>query len=325
MSQRLGLRPNDFMSSRTLRNPVVSVVIVQLAEHKVYVGGDVAKPGYVVYRAGLTPLQAVFQARCTIVAVLVRGTLAGVLAGTMSPLAAKALAISSLFVRNVYRQIWPGLGADRGVLYARGTIVAVLILGTASAWLMRDFFSIMNLVLTVNIPFGAAVLLAFFWRRLTAAAVWWCVILTTLVVLVIPWTASHVPGLRDHPGLTRMTSAGSGAAPAPVFYNRVVRERPGDPVSPLVAAPGLNRLNLECWLLSRVGVDVDVLSRTQRVTLQFLFDGIFPFVVLLAASLLTRPTDPRRVAEFYGKMKTPVGATPDASIHPKFFVTSLST
>jgi SSS family solute:Na+ symporter len=237
--------------------------------------------------------------------------LAGVLAGTMSTLAAKALAISSLFVRNVYRQIWPGLGPERGVFYARCTIVAVLILGTASAWLMRDFFSIMNLVLTVNLPFGAAVLLAFFWRRLTAAAVWWCVILTTLVVLVIPWTASHVPGLRDHPGLTRMTAAAGGAAPAPVFYNRVVRERPGDPASPFVAAPGLNRLNLECWLLSRTGVDVDVLSRTQRVTLQFLFDGIFPFVVLLAASLLTRPTDARRVAEFYGKMKTPVGATPE--------------
>jgi Na+/proline symporter len=35
--------------------------------------------------------------------------LAGVLAGTMSTLAAKALAISSLFVRNVYRQIWPDI------------------------------------------------------------------------------------------------------------------------------------------------------------------------------------------------------------------------
>ncbi len=48
-------------SSHTLRNPVVSVVIVQLAEHKVYVGGDVAKPGFVVYRAGLTPLQAIIE------------------------------------------------------------------------------------------------------------------------------------------------------------------------------------------------------------------------------------------------------------------------
>jgi hypothetical protein len=47
------------------------------------------------------------------------------------------------------------------------------------------------------------------------------------------------------------------------------------------------------------------------VTLQFFFDGIFPFVVLIAASLVTRPSDPARVAQFFGRMKTPVGATPE--------------
>ena len=108
--------------------------------------------------------------------------------------------------------------------------------------------------------------------------------------------------------------AAAGGAPAPVFYGRVVRVRADDPASPLVAAPGLNRLNVECWLLARTGVNVDALSRTQRVTLQFLFDGIFPFVVLLAVSLLTRPTDPKRVALFYGKMKTPVGRTPELEV-----------
>ena len=55
--------------------------------------------------------------------------LAGVLAGTMSTLAAKALAISSLFVRNVYRQVRPGGAQERGVFYARCTIAAVLVLG----------------------------------------------------------------------------------------------------------------------------------------------------------------------------------------------------
>ncbi len=236
--------------------------------------------------------------------------LAGVLAGTMSTLAAKALAISSLFVRNVYRQIWPEITQKQGVFFARCTIVAVLILGTVSAWLMRDFFSIVNLVLTVNLPFGAAVLLTFFWRRLTAPAVWWCVVLTALLVLVVPWTASQIPALRRNPELTRMGAA-PNSPPAPVFFNKVVRERPDDPSSLLVAAGGLNRLNVECWVLSKVGVDVVTLTKTQRVTLQFFFDSLFPFVVLLVASLLTRPTDPERVARFYGKMKTPVGETPE--------------
>ncbi|MEY3609360.1 MAG: hypothetical protein RLZZ447_2148 [Verrucomicrobiota bacterium] len=236
--------------------------------------------------------------------------LAGVIAGTMSTLAAKALAISSLFVRNVFRQIWPDLSESQGVFLARCTIVAVLILGTVAGWLMRDFFSIINLVLTVNLPFGAAVLVTFFWRRVTAAAVWWCVLLTTLVVLVVPWTAAHVPGLRDHPALT-VAGGVPGSAPAPVYFNQVVRARPGDPTSPLVAGPGLNRFNFEGWLLAQCGIDLASRSRTERVTLQFLFDAAFPFVVLLGVSLVTRPTDPTRVARFYGRMKTPVGATPE--------------
>jgi solute:Na+ symporter, SSS family len=236
--------------------------------------------------------------------------LAGVLAGTMSTLAAKALAISSLFVRNVYRQIWPDLNQDRGVFFARCTIAVVLVLGAISAWLMGDFLSIVNLVLTVNLPFGAAVLLTFFWRRVTARAVWWCVMLTTLIVLVIPWTASHIGVLRTDPDLTQMTAAGGGA-PTPIYFNNVARERVDDPTSRLVASGGLNRFNLECWLLGKAGLDVTSLSKPQRLTAQFFFDGLFPFVVLMLVSLLTPLTDPARVALFYGKMKTPVGDTPE--------------
>ncbi len=233
--------------------------------------------------------------------------LAGVLAGTMSTLAAKALAIASLFVRNVFRPIWPALTQAQGVFYARCTIVAVLVLGTASALFMGSFFSIMNVVLTVNLPFGAAVLLTFFWRRTTAPAVWACVILSSLVILVVPWTASHVPSLASDPVLTQMsTKPGTG-----VYFGKVVRERAGDAGSPLVAAGGLNRFNLEAWVLGKVGVDVVSLTPNQRFTLQFFFDALFPFIVLITVSLLTRHTDPARVAAFYGKMKTPVGATPE--------------
>jgi Na+/proline symporter len=234
--------------------------------------------------------------------------LAGVLAGTMSTLAAKALAISSLFVRNVYRQVWPALTDRQGVFYARCTIVAVLVLGTGAAMVMGNFYDIVTLVLSVNIPFGAAVLLTFWWRRVTAPAVWCCVILSTLVTLVIPWTASHVPAIASHPALTRMsTTPGTG-----VYFSRVVHARENDLTSPLVAAPTrTNPFNFQVWLIGRTGVDVEALSPTQRYTLRFFFDALFPFAVLIIASLLTRPTDPRLVAEFYGKMKTPVGATPE--------------
>jgi SSS family solute:Na+ symporter len=235
--------------------------------------------------------------------------LAGVLAGTMSTLAAKALAISSLFVRNVYRQFWPDISQQQGVFFARCTIVVVLALGALSAWLMRDFLSIVNVVLTVNIPFGACVLLAFFWRRLTAPAVWCCVILSTLIILVIPWTSSAIPALATNPTLTQMsTKPGTG-----VYFNVVVHQRADDLTTPLVAKEGVfnNRFNFEAWLLDKVGFDVVALTPSQRFTTQFFFDGIFPFAVLIIASLLTKPTDPARVAQFYGKMKTPVADSPE--------------
>lgn len=48
-------------SSASLREPEVSIVIVQLAEQKVFVTGQVAKPGFVAFRPGMTPLQVVFE------------------------------------------------------------------------------------------------------------------------------------------------------------------------------------------------------------------------------------------------------------------------
>lgn len=233
--------------------------------------------------------------------------LAGVLAGTMSTLAAKALAISSLFVRNVYRQVWPDLPPAQGVRYARWTIVVVLALGALSAWLMGDFLSIVNLVLTVNIPFGASILLIYFWRRLTAPGVWCCVLLSTLTILVIPWTAAQIPVLNRNANLTT-TSFGPTGRPAGVYFAAVVHENPRAPSSPSV---GGGRFNFEGWLLAKAGFNIAAYSPNQRLAAQFFFDGIFPFVVLILASLATRPTDAARLAQFYGKMKTPVGATPE--------------
>jgi Na+/proline symporter len=233
--------------------------------------------------------------------------LAGVLAGTMSTLAAKALAISSLFVRNVFRQIWPGITQKQGVFYARCTIVAILALGTLAALQMGSFFSIINIVLTVNIPFGAAVLMTYWWRRITAPAVWCCVVLSTLAIIVIPWTASKVPALATSPALTLMSDkAGTG-----VYFGSVVHQRENDLTSPLVAAGGLNRFNFEAWALDKMGLGMTSLTPNQRLTAQFFFDGLFPFVVIILVSLVTRHADPARVAVFYGKMKTPVGATPE--------------
>jgi protein involved in polysaccharide export with SLBB domain len=63
--QAAGLTPLELSdvirekSSARLRNPEVVVVVTQFGESRVYVGGEVTKPGYVNLTEGMTPLQAV--------------------------------------------------------------------------------------------------------------------------------------------------------------------------------------------------------------------------------------------------------------------------
>jgi hypothetical protein len=210
-------------------------------------------------------------------------------------------------VRNIYRYLRPEATQDQGLTAARWTIVVVLGLGVLSAELMGDVESIVKLVLTVNVPFGAAILTVFFWRRLTAPAVWWSVSLTVLTILVVPNIATEIRSVRQASELAVMSTAAE-AKPVPVYWKQLVRINPGDPAS---ALEGRGRFSLECYLLGKVGLDVAKLTPQGREAATFYFDGLFPFMVLLLVSYLTRPTDKARVDQFYGKMKTPVGDTPE--------------
>lgn len=63
----VGLTPSEIerlvveRSSARLRNPEVSVIVTKLGEQRVYIGGEVARPGYVPLRSDMTLLQAVLQ------------------------------------------------------------------------------------------------------------------------------------------------------------------------------------------------------------------------------------------------------------------------
>jgi protein involved in polysaccharide export with SLBB domain len=46
-------------TSDRLREPEVAVMVAQLGERKVYVGGEVRIPGFVAFRPGMSPLQAI--------------------------------------------------------------------------------------------------------------------------------------------------------------------------------------------------------------------------------------------------------------------------
>jgi protein involved in polysaccharide export with SLBB domain/glycosyltransferase involved in cell wall biosynthesis len=49
------------LSSANLRDPEVTVIVAELGPRKVYVGGEVRLPGPVVYKVGMTPMQAILD------------------------------------------------------------------------------------------------------------------------------------------------------------------------------------------------------------------------------------------------------------------------
>jgi Na+/proline symporter len=235
--------------------------------------------------------------------------LAGLLAAMMSNIATNAMASSALFVRNVYAYIAPGRSDKTGVKVGRLTIVAVLIIGMFVALTMNDVVSFIRVQLTVNVPWGAAIVLMFFWRKLTRTAVWWCICVSALVFVVLPFTVQLSHTLTTDPALIQFTHPSSpGIRPVPMYFDRVVHQDAFDPSSPLV---GGGRFNLEAWLLGKAGLDLISMSGRDLQSVQFFFDGIFPFIVLVVGSLLTRAPEREKVNYFFGKMKTPVGATPE--------------
>jgi hypothetical protein len=233
--------------------------------------------------------------------------LAGLLAAMMSNIATNSMASSALFVRNVYTYLAPGRTDKEGVKVGRITIVVVLVAGMFVALTMNDVVSFIRVMLTVNAPWGAAILVMFFWRRLSRAAVWWCVGLSAVVFVVLPFTVQFSHTLSTNPALIAFTQPAK-VQPVPMYFDRVVHQDPYDLSSPLV---GGGRFNLEAWVLGKAGLNLAHMTGRDLQSVQFFFAAIFPFIVLAIASLVTRPPPRDKVDWFFGKMKTPVGATPE--------------
>jgi SSS family solute:Na+ symporter len=147
----------------------------------------------------------------------------------------------------------------------------------------------------------------FFWRRLTIPAVWLTVVACALLNSVLPLVGDWSPALRAHPTLT-VRGVDAAGRPAPVFFEKVARTNPDDPRSPL---EGRGRLHTELLVLNSAGFDVAGWTPGRRFAARFFVDALLPPLLLLLLSALTRPPPSEGIDLFFGKMKTPVGATPE--------------
>jgi hypothetical protein len=232
---------------------------------------------------------------------------ASALAATMATVASNAIAASALFSKNVYAAIRAAATDREIVIVARVALVGILLLGTIVSVQLDSVYIVLQFGMTMNVPFGAAILLMFIWRRVTAAGVWIGVLAAAGLNLVFPLVAQHLPALASQSALVARASHVAGGPEKAVFFENVVRIRVDDPAS---GFEGRGRLHMELVLLHALGVDVVKMSPGSRMAARFLIDALLPIAAVILASLFTREVERERVDQFFGKMKTPVAIDP---------------
>ncbi len=262
--------------------------------------------------------------------------LVGILAANMSTLDAGAVSYSALFIRNLYQPFWPNKSEKHYLLVGRVAIAVTLFGGIAVALLIDNLLVLFKYIISIPAIFGASIWLGFMWRRLTKSAVFTQVVICLLIYAVIPnlfqtlnWSR-HNPSflLQTKPKTVTVTVSAlkedveKGRAeyigqpiqrehtiePAGIFFEQVARTDPDDPSSP---QEGLGRFHAEIWVLSWFGIDFSHCTKAQLVAIRFLFDALFPFLLLFLISFVTRPTPKPHLDRFFATLHTPVQETPE--------------
>lgn len=262
--------------------------------------------------------------------------IAAIFSANMDQSSAAGLEWSASFIKNVLLPIRPNISEKAQVLIGRLIIIFGL-LGTVYFSLqVSDIFVVFKYILSILTTIGPAIWLVFFWRRLNTAAVATQMILSVFITIVMPNVVPLINNNRENPALTIQTQARTEiiqtkaieedvaagraqylgqiiekiktAPPSGIFYETVVRKNPEDPNSPWV---GEGMFRSQVYLISLAGVDFTQMTKPQVATASFLFDIIFPFVVLFGVSLFTKRNSEKVLREFYAAIHTPVVADPE--------------
>ncbi|MEO6876664.1 MAG: sodium:solute symporter family protein [Opitutaceae bacterium] len=259
----------------------------------------------------------------------------GILGGKLAVLGAGSVVLSGLVVKNLYEPVFPGKSQKHYMFVARLTVPLVLLLGIGVALYLHSVIALLKFAIVLLVIWGVPITLMFLWRRLTDVAVRVQVVATLIFVAVIPWSVPAIPALAQSATLTGMTrervvTYETKASPADVaqhlapavgvtitktqridpvslyFEDGVVHVNPKDLNSPMT---GIGLFRVEVYLMKLLGVDVAGFGPAGLMTTRYVVDALVPILLLLGVSLLTRPTDPTRVARFYVRLKTPVART----------------
>lgn len=256
--------------------------------------------------------------------------IASIFSANMDQASSQSLEWSAAFVKNVMLPMRPQTSETTQVLVGRSIIILGLAGTVYLSMQVGDVFTIFRYLLSVLTTIGPAMWLVYFWRRLNTAAVATQMILSVMITIVLPNTVPLFNNNRENPALTVQTRARTQvvqtkaveedvaagraqqvgqliektktAPPVGVFFETVVRKNPDDPNSPWV---GQGAFRTQVYLLSLLGIDFTKMTKPQVLTASFVFDIIFPFVVLFAVGLVTKRNSEKVLREFYAAIHTP--------------------
>ncbi|MFQ5753381.1 MAG: sodium:solute symporter, partial [bacterium] len=253
----------------------------------------------------------------------------GVLAANMSTLDAMAVALSALFVNQVYKPFAPDRSETHYIFVGRLVIVVMIFGGIGMALHITNLLELFKYFIAMPAIFGAPIWLGFIWRRLSRNAVIIQIFVSFLIIAIIPnvfqsWKKTRTAEVflkqtreRQITVTTRalISDVEQGQAeqvgekitktrvlpPYPIFFEKIARRNPTDSSSQLM---GYGRFNAELWILSFIGLDFSNFNKAQLVATRFLFDALFPLLLLVILSYFTKPVNRRILDFFYAKIHT---------------------
>ena len=263
--------------------------------------------------------------------------ISGILAANMSTLAGVSVYLSALFVRNLYKPFVQNRSEHHYITASRFSIGGILLLSILVAVKSAGIINILKMLPSLNVIFGAPVLLLLFWKRLTLKAVYVQVIVCALLFGILPgalplinsvnqseWltaetneltTVRNVKAIQEDVEAGRASEAGQKISkefvilPSAIYFDKVARSNPKDPNSPMA---GIGRINAELVVAKVIGMNLRDKTPSQLLTIRYLIDAILPILMLVSISFVTRNKGlEENIARFYVKMKTPVIAEPE--------------
>ncbi len=258
--------------------------------------------------------------------------IAGILAANMAALALNCVYLSALFVRNLYRPFVKDKSEGHYLVVSRIAIAVILLLAIYVAVSTTSLISIIKMIPSLNVIFGAPVMLLLFWRRLTLKAVYAQVLVCATLFAIMPEILPRFDAVKESQWLTQQTNpktvirrlpatqedVENGLAtaveqkidkevvipPTSIYFDKVARKNPQDPNSPMV---GIGRLKTELMVAGLIGIDLQNMKPSTVLTVRYLVAAFLPFVILIPVSWIAKNKGlEENIARFYVKMKTKV-------------------